>query len=256
MSSVSVGYPLDTLKTRVQVGMHVSPLQSLRATVAKEGPLALYRGCAMPLMALMVKRPPEFAVFEWCNARFGKRAKGPVVGGFIAGIISAVLGCPFNVVKVQMQASQKETYRNVLHACSDVWHSDGAPGFYRGFSATLIMSVPSTTFYLGAYGILREWLPPSRWNTAFAGIVASGAMWSVLLPLDNVRTNIQAKPFGTNSPMAGWVAQAREIARGPKGALGLWAGWTAVIVRAPLMSAVSMLCYEHARTVADKWTSA
>jgi len=250
LSSVVVGSPFDTVKTRLQVGMHTSALQCVRSTVTQEGPLALYRGALMPLASLAIKRPLEFAAFEWCNKRFGARTKGPILGGFIAGVISAFLGCPFSVIKVQMQAHREDVYRHTFQAVRQVWATKGPLGFYRGIGASLIMSVPSTTFYLGAYGMLRERLPPSRWSTAFAGMAASLSMWSCLLPLDNVRTVTQAKTFSKDQHIPPWSELFRDIVR-RKGVLGLWAGWSAVVVRAPLMSAVSMLAYEQARVFAD-----
>mmetsp|Transcript_74342 Transcript_74342/g.205953 ORF Transcript_74342/g.205953 Transcript_74342/m.205953 type:complete len:129 (-) Transcript_74342:74-460(-) len=124
------------------------------------------------------------------------------------------------------------------------------------------MSVPSTTFYLGTYGILREALPPSSSSTAAAGMIASLAMWTCLLPLDNVRTRIQARPLSPGAPgslgaapsgamIAVWRAEFLEVVRGPSGARGLWAGWTAVLLRAPVMSGFSMLAYERARSAAE-----
>lgn len=207
----------------------------------------------MPLMSLMVKRPFEFAAFEWCSRRYGSKETGPFVGGFVAGILSACLGCPFNVVKVQMQANRQDVYRHTLEVVADIWRSRGPSGFYRGLSASLIMSVPSTTFYLGAYGYLRQALPPSRWNTALAGMSASICMWSCLLPLDNVKTVIQAKSFRTDVGVVSWGRQFKENIRGPRGILGLWAGFSAVLLRAPLVSALCMVAYEQARTLADGW---
>lgn len=254
LTTVVVGSPFDTVKTRVQVGMHSSPLQCAYSTVQQEGPLALYRGAWMPLVSLMVKRPFEFAAFEWCNEKFGSKTQGPFVGGFVAGVLSSCLGCPFNVVKVQMQANRQDVYRHTFEVLTDVWQRRGPVGFYRGFGASLIMSVPSTTFYLGAYGYLREALPSSKQNTAIAGMCASLCMWSCLLPLDNIKTNIQAKPFLTGDGAAyGWSRQLLEIVRGPRGVLGLWAGWSAVVIRAPLMSGVAMLAYEQARSTVDEW---
>lgn len=253
LTTVAVGSPFDTVKTRVQVGMHASPLKCAYATIVQEGPLALYRGAWMPLVSLMVKRPVEFAAFEWCNKNFGNKAQGPFVGGFVAGVLSSCLGCPFNVVKVQMQANRQDVYRHTFEVLADVWRSRGPIGFYRGFAASLIMSVPSTTFYLGAYGYLREALPPSKWNTALAGMCASLCMWSCLLPLDNVKTNIQAKSFRTDEGVVGWGRQLFEIVRGPRGILGLWAGWSAVALRSPITSAFAMLAYEQARSTAGSW---
>merc|ERR1719401_1510341 len=255
LGTVVVGFPLDTAKTRVQVGMHTSPLRSLYSVALREGPLAVYRGATMPLASLLLKRPCEFAAFEWVNAKCGRRSGGPFFGGLVAGLIAATLGCPFGVVKVQMQTNGKAVYRNAFEACAEVWRARGPLGFYRGYSASLVMNVPGATLFLGVYGRLRETLPQSRWSTAVASAAASLGAWSCLLPVDNIRTRMQAAPIGLGAgvgPVAtGWIGQMRAAAAGPSGVLGLWAGWTVVVIRAPAMSACSMLAYEQARSFAD-----
>jgi len=255
MATAAVGSPFDTVKTRVQVGMFDSPWKAAYATVRQEGMLALYRGASMPLVAAMAKRPFEFAAFEWCNERFGRKGKGPFIGGAVAGVIASCLGCPFGVVKVQMQSNVKETYRSPLNVMGDILRSRGVLGFYRGFGPSLIMSVPSCTFYLGAYGALREALPPSQWTPALAGMLASFSMWSCLLPLDNVRTNIQAQSFRSDQAVPSFAAKFVDLVKGPRGLRGLWAGWTAVAARGPIVSACSMLAYEKAREFASTLTA-
>eukprot|EP00928_Gymnodinium_smaydae_P100331 TRINITY_DN9820_c0_g1_i1.p1 TRINITY_DN9820_c0_g1~~TRINITY_DN9820_c0_g1_i1.p1 ORF type:complete len:273 (+),score=36.74 TRINITY_DN9820_c0_g1_i1:96-914(+) len=251
VATVAVGAPFETVKTRLQVGMYESPWACVRATVRQEGPLALYRGALMPLASLVTKRPVEFAAFEWCNAAMGDRTKGPFAGGFVAGVISALMGCPFNVVKVQMQASRKDTYKNCLEAGMDVWRSRGPLGFYRGLSASLMFSLPATTFYLGTYGSLRERLPKSAWSPAVAGVIASLSMWTVMLPLDNVRTNIQSASVREVGRPEAWLAIFARLRR-TRGLAGLWAGWSAVALRAPASSACSMLAYEQVRSIVDR----
>lgn len=252
LTTVAVGYPFDTVKTRLQVGMHKSAWDCVRATASTEGPFALYRGSLMPLASLSIKRPFEFAVWEWFNSQFGGRARGPFVGGFLAGILSSLIGCPFNVIKVQMQTHTQDVYRRSFEACYEVWRQKGVLGFYRGLNASLIMNVPSTTFYLGAYGSLREILPQSRWSTAFAGAISSLAMWTCLIPLDNVRTNIQSRSFKPDSStmVLSWREQLLEIVRA-RGVIGLWAGWTPAAARAPIVSSFAMVAYEQARVLAS-----
>jgi len=252
VSSISVGFPFDTVKTRMQVGMHETTWKCFVSTVRSEGPTALYRGALMPLTSLVVKRPFEFAAFEWCSKRFGERSKGPFLGGSVAGILSSIMGCPFSVVKIQMQSTRKDLYKSALSVITDVWRSRGPLGFYRGFSASLIMNVPSCTMFMGSYGTLREHLPNylphvgSKWIPALAGMLASVSMWSCLLPLDNVRTVMQAKSFKTDEPVLQWRSHFMEVIQS-RGIRGLYAGLPAVLIRAPIVSACSMVAYEQSR---------
>ena len=65
VSTVAIGHPFDTVKTRLQTRMHgSSAVDSVRATMSREGFRALYRQCAMPGLARATKRPVEFTVFE------------------------------------------------------------------------------------------------------------------------------------------------------------------------------------------------
>lgn len=217
----------------------------------------------MPLLSLLSKRPVEFAIFEACQragSGSGKTAvaAAPFFGGAMAGVVSSCIGCPFNVVIVQMQSTTRlgdGGYRNVVEAAKTVWKTRGLLGFYRGVQATLIMQVPGCAFYLGMYGTLREALPKRRWTPAAAGCLSSMAMWTVLLPLDTVKTLTQAHSFippggGGGSALASAPPRWLEIFWGvvkSRGWRGLWDGWGPILWRAGPVSATSMLAYETAR---------
>lgn len=206
----------------------------------------------MPLASLIITKPFAFAVFEWSNQRFGSKWKGPIVGGCMAGCLIPLLACPFSVVQVQMQANSKDVYQNPVNVMTDIWRSRGILGFYRGLGASLIMSVPSLTLFMGSYGILRENLPQSKWTPAFAGMTASISMWTCLLPFDNVKTVMQARSFKTGEHVEGWSTQLRQIVKS-RGFGGLWIGFPAVLMRAPIVNTCSMMAYEQARHLVDTW---
>lgn len=246
LSTIIVGYPFDTVKTRLQLGLHRSLRSCVWEMLQKEGLGSFYRGSAMPLCTLVAKRPLEFAVFEWFNARFRGSRSAPVLGGCLAGICAAAIGCPFSVVKIQMQATSKEVHASFWEAISAVWRSRGMQGFYRGLLASVYKEVPFATVYLGAYGNLREALPKAYWSTAVAGGSASLLTWTLLQPLDTLKTVIQAKVLHVAAPDVRWAEEARRIAFS-RGFLGLWAGWGAVALRSFPTSATAMVAYEWTR---------
>lgn len=231
ITTISVGYPFDTVKTRLQLRLHQSMRSCVWEMLRREGLTSFYRGAAMPLCTLVAKRPIEFAVFEAFNARFSGSRFAPVLGGCLAGATAAAIGCPFSVVKIQMQATGKDVHASVREVISAVWRSCGMKGFYRGLLASVYKEVPFATVYLGAYGNLREALPKAYWSTAVAGGTASMITWTLLQPLDTLKTVIQAKVLNVAEPDVRWSEEARRIAS-TRGVRGLWAGWGPVALRA------------------------
>eukprot|EP00931_Biecheleriopsis_adriatica_P089309 TRINITY_DN63462_c0_g1_i1.p1 TRINITY_DN63462_c0_g1~~TRINITY_DN63462_c0_g1_i1.p1 ORF type:complete len:286 (+),score=42.22 TRINITY_DN63462_c0_g1_i1:24-860(+) len=242
---IAVGHPFDTLKTRLQLGMQGSMSSCVWHTLQSQGVKGFYRGAAMPLTQLVVKRPFEFAIWEWFNAKFQGKSYAPALGGVIAGLTSAVLGCPFSVIKIQLQATSKDVHASVAQAAAAILKSRGILGFYRGFHISVYKETPFATVYLGTYGNLREMLPKTTWSPAVAGGVASMITWTVLLPLDTVKTIVQARVLEDSRPVSPWQ-QLTQIMR-DRGIGGLWAGWAPVALRSLPSSAAAMLAYEWAR---------
>lgn len=248
-SMVAIGYPFDTVKTRLQLQMHPTARSCIWDILTKEGAFAFYRGSALPICTLAVKRPVEFAVFEWFNTKMKDSRFAPVVGGALAGVLSAVVGCPFSVVKIQMQSTGKDVHPSVLQAARAVWRVAGARGFGQGVQASVYKEIPFATVYLGTYGNLRKSLPKSEWTPALAGGTASMVTWTLLQPLDTLKTVIQASVLNTDVRSTGWLQCLQDIVR-KQGVRGLWAGWAAVAARSIPTSAVAMVAYERAREFA------
>lgn len=247
VTSIAVGYPFDTVKTQLQLGLHSSTWNCADGIFKKSGVRGLYRGAAMPLFQLVVKRPFEFAVFESFNAQFKGKPYAPVLGGCLAGITSAIIGCPFSVVKIQMQATGQEIHSGITNAVVAVWRKRGALGFYRGLTASVFKEVPFATVYLGTYGNLREQLPKSLLFHALAGATASMITWTVLLPLDTLKTIIQARVLEENQSQ-NWTLQLRQFIK-TRGFHALWSGLGPVAVRSFPSSAAAMMAYESARSI-------
>mmetsp|Transcript_25435 Transcript_25435/g.58584 ORF Transcript_25435/g.58584 Transcript_25435/m.58584 type:complete len:294 (-) Transcript_25435:124-1005(-) len=246
LSTVAIGHPFDTVKTRLQLGMHNSFWECVLHARNTGGLISLYRGAAMPLLQLLMKRPFEFYAFEWFNRRYRHIPFASFWGGGLAGVLAAILGCPFSVVKIQMQSKAKETHPNILSAIAAVIRGSGPRGLYRGLKASVFTKVPFSTVYLGTYGSLRESLPKSAWTPAAAGAASSLLTWTLLQPLDTMQTIIQSTAERT-ADNRGWISQLREVHR--TGGLGaLWAGWSPVALRALPTSAVAMFSYESARS--------
>lgn len=245
-----VGYPFDTVKTRLQVRGNLGMVQCMREMVAKEGFLSLYRGFSVSLWLLSGKMTLDLAAFELCSSRFSSSAIAPFAGGLFGSIISTSLLCPLMVVKIQMQAAGRGTHSSPCAAASAVWRASGVRGFYSGLPAALGVQVPFATLFFGTYGRLRDALPQTAWSPAFNGGVASIATWTVLQPLDTLRSRAMAAAHCKASPDVSMSRALPALGRSliqESGVLSLWRGFGPVALRAFPSSGTSMLVYEWAK---------
>ena len=86
-TSVCVGHPFDTIKTKMQAQQgfeNRSMLRSFAKTLQEQGVRGLYRGCLPPLFGSGIFRSTQFAVFEsvytYMDVPFGKY-EVPLTGG-------------------------------------------------------------------------------------------------------------------------------------------------------------------------------
>ncbi|KAJ2820974.1 hypothetical protein GGI24_004335 [Coemansia furcata] len=129
VTGMLVGYPFDSLKTRMQTYHYPSLLECARKSIAEEGVRGLYRGLLPPLLTASAAKSLSFSVFEetkhWLRrhdpfaaqqaplglANFQRKTVGSValsagVSGCISGAVIAVLCCPLELIKVQMQLAR------------------------------------------------------------------------------------------------------------------------------------------------------
>ncbi|PRP77869.1 hypothetical protein PROFUN_08543 [Planoprotostelium fungivorum] len=116
-TSVAVGHPFDTIKTKMQAQHgHVEGggmIASFRKTIRAEGIRGVYRGALPPLLGSGLYRSTQFAVFEALYTKFDKeewRKSLPYTGGvqyrvvaaaFIASAARATIECPIELVRRQ-----------------------------------------------------------------------------------------------------------------------------------------------------------
>ncbi|KAI9468759.1 hypothetical protein LPJ78_003936 [Coemansia sp. RSA 989] len=126
VTGMLVGYPFDSLKTRMQTHHYSSLLECARKSITDEGIYGLYRGLLPPLLTASAAKSLSFSVFEqmkqWlrqhdpykqANSLFGlpnfqRTTIGSValtaaVSGWASGAVIAALCCPLELIKVQMQ---------------------------------------------------------------------------------------------------------------------------------------------------------
>ncbi|KAK9463265.1 mitochondrial carrier domain-containing protein [Lipomyces oligophaga] len=210
--AVLVGHPFDLLKVRLQTapkGTYSGTLDVLRKTVARDGPLGVYRGVTPPLLGVT----PMFAISFW-GYDLGKRivsSMSPVgpsgnlsisqisAAGFFSAIPMTLVAAPFERIKVLLQVegqSGETKYSGPFDVVKKLYREGGVRSLFRGSVATVARDGPGSAIYFAVYEYLKESLTPegqamSLGAISFAGGMSGVAMWTVVFPVDTIKSKLQ-----------------------------------------------------------------
>ncbi|KAI8509199.1 hypothetical protein Bbelb_130470 [Branchiostoma belcheri] len=135
-TSVTVGHPLDTIKTKMQAQAGFEKggaFRTLIKVLRTQGIVGLYRGCIPPLWGSGIFRSTQFAVFEavytYMDNSFGKYEL-PMTGGLqvrvcVAGACGstarAIIECPLELAKIRRQTGQSWQFSGIYKGFGVTW---------------------------------------------------------------------------------------------------------------------------------------
>lgn len=189
-----VGHPFDTIKTKMQVQaefMTKSIFYTTKNIYLKSGLLGYYKGGLSPLIGSSLYRSSQFAIFEGLYTKlsdsrtfsieipfmFGLPLK-VVFSAIIAGLVRAMIECPFEYIKVQGQIGSKWKLINI----------------FQGFKLLLVRSSILMTTYFSSVDIFRRKTDVFKTNSGlfimngFCSVLA----WISIWPLEIVKNQIQS----------------------------------------------------------------
>ncbi|CCF59668.1 hypothetical protein KAFR_0H02590 [Kazachstania africana CBS 2517] len=208
VSEVLVMYPLDVVKTRMQLQSNVAGkvhytglVDCLGKIVRQEGWKTLYRGITSPILMEAPKRATKFAFNEKFVNLYSQMFKTwnkqyiCVVSGASAGVIEATVIVPFELVKVRMQDINSK-FKSPLDALKRIVKQDGLLGMYGGLESTMLRHAFWNAGYFGIIYQVRNTLgtdKKSTWNDLIAGTIG-GTMGCILnTPFDVVKSRVQSQ---------------------------------------------------------------
>ncbi|GKV10062.1 hypothetical protein SLEP1_g21481 [Rubroshorea leprosula] len=120
------------------------------------------------------------------------------VGGGLAGITSASVTYPLDLVRTRLAAQTSTVYyRGIWHAFHTICREEGFLGFYKGLGATLLGVGPSIAISFSVYEALRSFWHSQRPNDSTAlvslacGSLSGIASSTATFPIDLVRRRMQ-----------------------------------------------------------------
>ncbi|KAI7987015.1 Mitoferrin [Camellia lanceoleosa] len=210
-------FPVDTLKTRMQMAGATSPpplpghsaaqfSRFFASIVRTEGPLGLYRGIAAMGLGAGPAHAVYFSVYETCKQKLGGNRPGHhllvhAASGVVATTASDAVLTPMDVVKQRLQL-RSSPYGGVRDCVVKMFREEGIRAFYASYKTTIVMNAPFTAVHFSTYEALKKFLGEvSPENASEERILvhltaggAAGALASaVTTPLDVVKTRLQCQ---------------------------------------------------------------
>ncbi|KAJ6794121.1 putative mitochondrial arginine transporter BAC2 [Iris pallida] len=278
MAGIVAGYPLDTLRVRLQqprssssaaTPTPPSAVRLLRSIVKSEGPAALYRGMAAPLASVTFQNAMVFQVYAVLSrALHSSNAtteppsyKSVALAGFGTGALQSLLLSPVELVKIRLQlqsagggSKQCRSRQGPLCIAKTILRNQGARGLYRGLSITVLRDAPAHGVYFWTYEYAREQLHPgcrrseqeSLGTMLVAGGLAGVASWVCCYPLDVVKSRLQAQGDGGLPPKYRGILDCLRRSVREEGYAVLWRGLGTAVARAFVVNGAIFSAYELA----------
>ncbi|VEU24201.1 DEKNAAC105364 [Brettanomyces naardenensis] len=208
--STAIGFPLDSIKTRMQTHNFRSALECFQFTVKYEGFAGLFRGIVAPLVSTSFSRSLGVSIFAaskpivsslmapvWGKEPLVSVSKSsnhqlaavinniPVsfVSGCLAGAVVSTFACPFELTKIFQQIIMlvnSDTRTNMKSErlptrLFDVFRSildhEGFKGLYSGYRYHLLRDSCSSGLFYGIYETVKLGLQSLSTNAVHKGIM-------------------------------------------------------------------------------------
>ncbi|XP_004071531.1 mitochondrial thiamine pyrophosphate carrier [Oryzias latipes] len=269
--------PFDVVKIRFQLqiervsalrpeGKYAGLFQAFRCIYSEEGLSAFWKGHVPAQLLSICYGAVQFTSFEVLTKMVYKLtpydSQSAGVHFFCGGLAacSATVVCqPLDTLRTRF-ASQGEpkVYRNLRHAVSTMWRTEGPLTFFRGLSPTLVAVYPYAGLQFFFYNVSKKWLgPPSKGGDSGGSlkslVCGSGAgviSKTITYPFDLFKKRLQVGGFEAARARFGQVRRYSglmdcmfQIAK-EEGFRGFFKGLSPSLVKAALSTGFTFFWYE------------
>lgn len=239
LTSVVVGQPLDTIKTRMQARPDSCRKNAFRVAIdlgRSQGLPGLYRGGLPVFLGGTMFRSAQFGFYELTLKHL--RAGAPehkffgildwqvALAGVAGGLARGVIEAPFDLVKVTRQVEQKWSKKSL----------------FEGSSVTLARNAG----LFCCFSIYRDIIPPlipGGLSPFWMGALCSNLAWLTVWPLDVIKSQRQSGNYkGRNS----WALLMHASRSGT-----LFRGVVPGIARSTVANGCAMVAYKKLEQLAE-----
>ncbi|VEU19399.1 DEKNAAC100219 [Brettanomyces naardenensis] len=251
ISEVLIMYPLDVVKTRMQLQVgsgaeaeYSGVIDCFSKIIKNEGFGTLYRGILPPILMEAPKRATKFAANdEW--GKFYRRQFGvdkmnqplSVLTGATAGATEAFVVVPFELVKIRLQ-DKNSKYKNALDVLKKTVNGEGLASLYNGLEATMWRQSIWNAGYFGIIFQVKSLLPEpvtesqKTRNDLLSGFIGGTVGTMLNTPFDVVKSRIQRSPrIPGVVPKYNWTPNSLVIVFKEEGFRALYKGFLPKVLR-------------------------
>ncbi|XP_077567191.1 solute carrier family 25 member 47-A [Stigmatopora nigra] len=211
---LAVGYPLDTVKVRIQTQRQFTGIwHCISSTFSNEGVRGFFKGMLLPMATMSVTSSVAFGTYRNClhclkqvrGTLYGPSTKPEIfLSGMSGGIMQMLFIAPGDIVKVRLQCQTesvrrgtKPKYRGPVHCLLSILKNEGLRGLYRGAMPLALRDGPGFAIYFLTYNTICEKLTGSgKVKPAWSGVMLAGGFagtlaWSFSTPMDVIKARMQ-----------------------------------------------------------------
>lgn len=223
-------------------------LHCLKTIIAKDSVRGLYRGLSSPLAGVSFVNAIVFGIYGNVQRLSGNSNsyKTHFLAGASAGLVQSLISSPMELAKTRLQLQNDKIgctkFRGPVQCLSYIYRCDGLRGVFRGLGITAFRDVPGFATYFVAYEFLiRAKNDPGILYTLLAGGMAGVASWMLTIPIDVIKSRIQADGMTGNRPVYTGIVDCFKKSYALEGASFFTRGLSSTLLRAFPMNAVCFL---------------
>ena len=230
---VPISYPLDVLKSRMQMGYYNNYKHFFTLLKTWEHNKTLYRGFTFLYTGLVIRQPMKMVAFE--------STTNPFYGGIYASVAGLIIGVPLSFVKTNYQTNNK--FKLDYELLKKI-------NLFRAWHYEICKESIGNMAFFSLYGSLR------KYNDYFGfeyvdkmnfvnGTIASMAATFLAYPIDLMKVRKQTihskDSFKEIFKQVGYENNVFHVQN-------FWKGITPIFIRVSLFGGFGMFFYEKIRT--------
>jgi solute carrier family 25 carnitine/acylcarnitine transporter 20/29 len=196
-AGVIICHPFDSIRTRLQASKNPSTSHVIKSVVQEYGIRGFYKGFIPPFVAQGVYKSVIFTV----NNYVYQQSNNSFLSGMIAGAVNSMVVCPVELVRTRqiLAVTSSSSASSVVQVLNDIIKSNGYRGLWSTLGPTVIRDGPGLGFYFISFNYFKLSLSSvipdyvdTIWTKVIAGMFAGISFWIWALPIDTIKTVIEA----------------------------------------------------------------